>query len=132
MGLDEKSLLPIAGILGVIQGLVIFIGGLIIAFDRNERVIFKSYCSSINTFIDLYLMNGRNYFISGSRSAAVDVAGQEIVHAMFILQIEVGSRDSMIIVMINRARMRARTIALQKVIPLSLLYLLLLHVVLVG
>jgi len=131
MGLDEKSLLPIAGILGVIQGLVIFIGGLIIAFDRNERVIFKSYCSSINTFIDLYLMNGRNYFISGSDST-LDIAGQEIVHAILIRQIEVGSRDSMIIVMINRARMRARTIALQKVIPLSLLYLLLLHVVLVG
>jgi len=132
MGLDEKSLLPIASALGVIQGLVIFIGGLIIAFDRNQRVIFKSYCSSILNFMDLYLMNGRNYFISGSRSAAVDVAGQEIVHAMFILQIEVGSRDSMIIVMINRARMRARMIALQKVMPLSLLYVLLLHVVLVG
>ena len=77
-------------------------------------------------------MNVRDYFISRSFSRILDIAGQEIVNAILIGQIEVGLRDSMIIVRMNRARMRARMVALQEVMPISLLYLLLLYVVLVG
>jgi len=39
--------LATAGILGMLQGLVTFVGTLVIAFDRFMLVIFKSYCSSI-------------------------------------------------------------------------------------
>jgi len=50
MGLESglvKKLLLIAFILGVLQGLLILVGNLIASFDRDESVIFKSYCSSI-------------------------------------------------------------------------------------
>jgi len=58
---DIKKALVIAGMLGILQGLLIFIGGIIVCLDRNKDVILKSYCS-------LMVMNGRHHFISGSAS----------------------------------------------------------------
>jgi len=56
MGLESdlaKKLLLIACILGVLQGLLTLVGGIIACFDRNKDVIFKSYCSSIRKIATL-------------------------------------------------------------------------------
>jgi len=50
-----------AGILGILQGLLILIGGIVACFDRNEKVIFKSYCSSI---MNLWVIDIIKSFIS--------------------------------------------------------------------
>jgi len=59
-----KILLIIAGVFGLLQGLLTFIGGLATAFDSNKNVVFKSYCSSIMTYS---LLHGV-YFVTSSLS----------------------------------------------------------------
>jgi len=59
-----KILLVIAGIFGVLQGLLIFIGGIVTSFDSDKDVIFKSYCSSMMTLSDIHGV----YFLPSSVS----------------------------------------------------------------
>jgi len=47
MGSEKDCALVTAGILGILQGLLILIGGIMACLDRNKHVIFKSYCSSM-------------------------------------------------------------------------------------
>jgi len=100
MSSDIKKALVIGGMLGVLQGLLIFIGGMIACADRNKDVIFKSYCS-------LMVMNGRIHFISGSVSRISEIAVHQIAYALLIRQIEVGSRDSITFVQLKYSRMKS-------------------------
>jgi len=123
---DLKRTLIVAGMLGIVQGLLMLIGGILVCFDRNKDVIFKSYCSLI--VMNLWLINGIQDFISSSLSRISEIAVHQIAYALLIRQIEVGSRDSMTFVKVWNPVI----VALQELMSTSLLCLLLLYVVFFG
>jgi len=130
MGLSNElipKLLLLACILGVLQGLLTFIGGIIACFDRNKDVTFKSHCSSMKALITKRELIMEPY----SLPRRVQIAIQKIVTiARLIRQIEVGLRD--IISFVSLKRMTMMMIAFQEVMPINLLCLLLLYVVFFG
>ena len=129
MGLESglvKKLLLIACILGVLQGLLTLVGGIIACFDRNKDVIFKSYCSSMTPMIRIFLVT-----VISRSSSRENLASHQTVNAILKRWIEVGSRESISGVRIVRMMRMVRD-ALQEVIPFSLLCLLLLYVVFFG
>jgi len=131
MSSDIKKSLLVAGMLGIVQGLLMLFGGIIVSLDRNKDVIFKSYCSLI--VMNLWVINGIQDFISSSVSRISEVAVHQIAYAILIRQIEVGSRDSITFVQLQCSRVEGTDmVAIQQVMPISLLYLLLLYVVFFG
>ena len=130
-----KLLLLVACILGVLQGLLTFIGGITACFDRNKDVIFKSYCSSMSSIGEIQTVSCLEAQLpprSSSRTIQ-EIAGNHIVTtARLIRQIEVGLRESIRIVRFIRMTMMMIILACQEVIPLNLLCLLLLYVVFFG
>ena len=150
MGLESglvKKLLLIACILGVLQGLLTLVGGIIACFDRDKSVIFKSHCSSMTPMMDLKILDRIRQMVTGTLTRRIlKIVGHRSVNARLIRRIEVGLRESIKIVRILRilrtnimVRMVVRVmlrvmlrVALQDIMPLNLLCLLLLYVVFFG
>jgi len=142
MGLESglvKKLLLIACILGVLQGLLTLVGGIIACFDRDKSVIFKSHCSSMTPMMDLKILDRIRQMVTGTLTRRIlKIVGHWSVNARLIRRIEVGLGESIKIVRILRifgilwvGRVMLR-VALQDMMPFNLLCLLLLYVVFFG